>query len=603
MAVTEPPFVNRTRELIELALMNAYFIHTARQPGTNVNWRSHYFVFAAQMYGAGKTRFGIEFITETKAILAMKDAEDIYKQFCPPQYVMVLPQLLSIVQEFAMNASGMKYFDVGTRTTFQEFLSSSQFPTESKLNSENFPTYILKECESAQAPLFWHFDEIGHFDIDNLCQLRNCCFEAVKYIQPNASSFPFFLFSGRGAVYNELEQMQVVGSHWLILEPLRSEHVIQILHGSTYSGSHFDFQNNLTTEQVDDVVDCLIEWTGGPPGPLVYAIHMLQSIYPTYSPLFKSRCGLKQLFNMLVDFVSRNKRLFNELGPSTGKSDGLTDDENKVYDHFLYLSWQGKTKEKSFTLPNGKDSDTYLRSFNIFAKSVSNGVRLVCPAFVSHLMWKTRFTESFKHILEYSFEETSRIFEEVVPKVLLVWQFFQKWANSPALFPHLIPQELVSGHVKLFQWENRGPIVKKGGALSQDEIKDVASSHNRVKVKKLLPPSLLGFFYDQLEIGAMVIFGPKSSSCDIVIKLQEKLVVELEMKSGVSKKTIEEELDKSVVTASPNYKYESIFICLCTGGTSSTKSLKRRNNITFFFPTIQELEKFFGPSLLSVLSS
>lgn len=37
------PFVNRTSELVELALINAHLIHSMRAADEMENWRSHYF--------------------------------------------------------------------------------------------------------------------------------------------------------------------------------------------------------------------------------------------------------------------------------------------------------------------------------------------------------------------------------------------------------------------------------------------------------------------------------------------------------------------------------------------------------------------------------
>ena len=51
-------------------------------------------------------------------------------------------------------------------------------------------------------------------------------------------------------------------------------------------------------------------------------------------------------------------------------------------------------------------------------------------------------------------------------------------------------------------------------------------------ISKLLPPNLLGYFYDNLNIGTMVLYGDKSASCDLVVKVREKAVIEFQMKSG-----------------------------------------------------------------------
>ena len=54
VVMTETPFLNRQREIVELGLNNAHFVHRVRKTKHMHNWRSCQFVFAAQMYGAGK---------------------------------------------------------------------------------------------------------------------------------------------------------------------------------------------------------------------------------------------------------------------------------------------------------------------------------------------------------------------------------------------------------------------------------------------------------------------------------------------------------------------------------------------------------------------
>lgn len=99
-ARTRTPFVNRKRELVELALLNACFVYHARTPDAIEipnNWRNLHFVYAAQMYGAGKTRIGSEFVKQTRVLLK----EDVYHKYCPVYLKPYLPELLPILKTFS----------------------------------------------------------------------------------------------------------------------------------------------------------------------------------------------------------------------------------------------------------------------------------------------------------------------------------------------------------------------------------------------------------------------------------------------------------------------------------------------------------------------
>lgn len=123
-----------------------------------------------------------------------------------------------------------------------------------------------------------------------------------------------------------------------------------------------------------------------------------------HGELFKTAQGLKRIFMMLpVEFIDSNSELYNELGPSTWTSARLSGYEVKVYNFFLYHSWQRIVLTKSFKviLDNyPMDSASYLRYFNIFVTAVGEDqMQLVSPMLVSHLLWKEKFRDSFLDIL------------------------------------------------------------------------------------------------------------------------------------------------------------------------------------------------------------
>jgi hypothetical protein len=144
------PFVNRFREVVELAVYNASFIQSIREKGVkNIDdWRSFFFCFAAQMYGAGKTRLGQEFVNQIPVILKQ---ESLIDKYFPPDWVFYKHDLLSIIETFSHAET--KRFDLTTYSTFLDF--TGDFPNP----SNNIPTYLLSdyiiaECEKSSSDFF-----------------------------------------------------------------------------------------------------------------------------------------------------------------------------------------------------------------------------------------------------------------------------------------------------------------------------------------------------------------------------------------------------------------------------------------------------------------
>ncbi len=262
-------------------------------------------------------------------------------------------------------------------------------------------------CDVAESPFFFHFDEVGVFDVCSLQELRNDCWELVIQLAKSGDlmdNFPFFFLSGRGAAYDELgSPSSPIGSHWLILEPLESQHVKTLINESTFSNLKFEFHKDLIENEYNMVADCLVHWTGGAPRPLLYTTHMLEALHHLHGHHYKSMDGLKRMFRSLVEFIYKEQRLLNELGPvSTAK---LTEVSQVVYDYFCFSSYQKTLFEKCFSLPwdSGKKASTYLRSFNIFATVRSGGkIQLIAPAFVTSIVHKkeTSFINTFWKVVK-----------------------------------------------------------------------------------------------------------------------------------------------------------------------------------------------------------
>ncbi len=106
--MTKTPFVNREREIVELALTNAYFIHQIQTCGAK-NIHSWRYLFAAQMYGAGKTRIGIEFMGQVASLLK-ENKNEVFKKYCRKVWLQDLPELLLILEKFCRG--DIRYFDL-----------------------------------------------------------------------------------------------------------------------------------------------------------------------------------------------------------------------------------------------------------------------------------------------------------------------------------------------------------------------------------------------------------------------------------------------------------------------------------------------------------
>ncbi len=608
---TLTPFVNRRREITELALHNAFFIHRFRELGAkNIRNFIHFnFVYAAQMYGAGKTRIGDEFVNQIGVLL---EQENAFHEYCPGNLKYYLPELLAILKEFS--GARTKWYDLNE----MDFAGFVKDTVPNSYNSEDTGTghgitlsnFLVKECVSADAPIFFHFDEVGNFNVDDLRSLRYSCLRTIRKLDSYSlkTSFPFFFFSGRGAAYSELNSSgSIVGSHWLILEPLKRSHVTKVMNESTLHGKYFQFHKHLPEVELNFLVDSLIEWTGGAPRPLLFACHMLEALHGTHGEKYKTSEGLKNIFNMLVKFISEDSELESQLGPVSRRGGmELEEVEQKAYDYFIFQSWLGKTVNRTFPLSRSQTikSDTFLRSFNVFAKAVGDSrMQLVVPSFVSALLEKHGHGMSFSAIYEQAYPglvQPECAFEISLGVLALMYQKLQAIHSKPILFPKLIPEEMIPCNPVLDVWTGNGPKVSPQGKLTESQVDDIVKNKGNKEFPHQLRESMMGYFCDQLKIGAMVRFAPKSASCDTIVKVAEKFVIEFQFKSGkthIGHKSIQNEIKKSVVYKSEGYK--SLFVMLCASGGDDVSLLEEHPNITVYIPTVTELKDFFGKRFLT----
>lgn len=177
--------------------------------------------------------------------------------------------------------------------------------------------------------------------------------------------------------------------------------------------------------------------------------------------------------------------------------------------------------------------------------------------------------------------------------------------TTAPLFPGLFDHYAVA--VKLHMWKASGPQVRDDGVLTTQELDKIVEMEGEREgpVYHCLSPKLMGYFYDKLKIGHMVILGAKSASPDIVVKVGNKEVIEFQMKSGRSKIThaqIQKEIQQSVIAQCPGCGYRSTFVVICASGITFDVSKKRippLPNMDLCIPTTSELEHFFGAEVMA----
>ena len=597
--------MNREREVVEIALYNAQFVNEIRNRRAKdiTDWRYLKFVYAAQMYGAGKTRIGQEFVEKTSML------EEKFVHYCPQHLRGQLPELLPVVKEFS-SAQTVRY-DLNVRESFSAFarkcLGDSYDSKEDEIG--NFSKFLLKQCASAASPIFFHFDEVGSLDANSLRRLRNSCWDCLVCLdnqQLLQTCFPFFFFSGRDAAYDELGSSgPPIGSHWLILEPLERIHVRKVLNEATFDGSKsFQFFNNLTENQLNDLIDSVIEWTAGAPRPLLYTFHMLEVLHDVHGELYKTRDGLKEIFNVLVNIINDEDVLKANLG-AVSRRGGVELDgtERRAYEYLAFRSWLDNSINHDFTLPPTLGStkfSKFLRAFNVFAKVENNCMKFVVPRFVSSLLQKNAQEITFRSIVGFGVKPEDA-FETSFSALCLMYQYFQENSPKPVLFPWLIPEhENCNRAISLQPWKKNGPKLNDKGRLTIADVEEIVKCKGKY-TRHQLKLDYFEHFCDLLKIGAMVKFAPMSQSCDTIVKVAENYVIEFQFKSGkteIPTSVINKETAKSVVYHSS--KYKSVFVMLCASGIVHDHPIKEHPNIKLYVPTIEQLKFFYGEKLLSV---
>jgi len=290
----------------------------------------------------------------------LKESPEAFTKYAPRR---ATANLKKILETFSSGKPRYKLFDCRNLETFADLVKTTLGSGATLLD---FSDYIIREC-SGNSPVMFHFDELGIFPADDLRQLRNACLRALASFDDERlkESPPFFFFSGREAAYNELGSLvSPIGSHWLILEPMETDHVLKIIADSTTLDTMdepaFPFVRSLDDQHRHRLAETIIKWTAGAPRPLLYALHMLELSAKDFGDLYKSEQVLRQMFGLIVDYVKRDPELVTELGPVAPRCKELSRDEEMAYDYLCLLSWLGKSVDVESELNHlEKQLETY----------------------------------------------------------------------------------------------------------------------------------------------------------------------------------------------------------------------------------------------------
>ena len=577
VGITQTPFVNRTRELSEIAAMNAKFVHLYR--GINSGkirnprfFQDKFFVFAAQMYGAGKTRLGEEFINELKGVLEKKQWKVLTD---------LNEEVLNVMKEFADNAVP-KYYHFNSVNSFSE--ASGIICGESLNEHRKLAIEMKKICVNENRPVFFIFDECGALSVDALRSLRQSCWNLLEIMSPDELNrcFPFFYFCGRGTAYDELDSnnSSLVGSHFLTLEPLMPDHVKDVLKRSTIKRTgefafkfHSDLQ--LTDEELNNLINAIIDWTAGAPRALLYIFSILE-LNRSLLVDIKTANGIENAYQQILRMIRNSDSLVKELVGISYRAKDLSKDELTAYFQFSVYATERVLFDDIINIvriPNAH----YLRSFNVFLeKDSGNGAscRIVVPRIVRS------FLNDMDPINEGSLDR-DRMMELIFFKIIVRSQdrnrslhlalapLFGLNESTKKVLEDFIPDNLIVSH-----WNNCGPQVKNNGKLKGPEIIKFIKKRSFDKVgTSHLSPAMLAKFLDNLPIGDSLLMKKLSASADGcadgILKLKHPVVLEIQIKNWIKSSDISDinaEIAKSVVTYDPSSGYTSVFVIVNKSG-------------------------------------
>jgi hypothetical protein len=151
---TLSPFVNRKKEMREIAFHNANFVLAFQESDcfSIMNYRAYSFCFAPQMYGAGKTRIGQELQKSLKKV----DLDEELKSFVDPADI---PKIKNIIDHFC--CGDLVRFDLMACETFSSAaericgeLCVNQADKDMQRSWEASFFSILTNVEDFQQPTF-----------------------------------------------------------------------------------------------------------------------------------------------------------------------------------------------------------------------------------------------------------------------------------------------------------------------------------------------------------------------------------------------------------------------------------------------------------------
>ena len=223
------PFVNRYDEVFELLQANIG-AHLALMNGrVVVNYRSMDVCFGAQMFGSGKTTLGENFIAALNDSNVASHFETRLSD-SNPDYVRLFHREWALAKE-----ATPLFVDIRALGEFREIprriAACAGIDNASTLG---FADTVMLAAAKQKTALFVHIDEIGNLPVSDLRKLRDgvvATWQHMNSISLAEHDMPriYFFLSGKGVSLASLGGgTSPVGSRWIILDMLQTEHVSAI---------------------------------------------------------------------------------------------------------------------------------------------------------------------------------------------------------------------------------------------------------------------------------------------------------------------------------------------------------------------------------------
>ena len=231
------PFVNRFDEVFELLQANIGVTLALTKGHDVTDYRAMRVCFGAQMFGSGKTTLGKNFVSALSDHKVMSHIEKRLSEMQDsPEYV----ERFRREWDLAKQAS-MLYVDIADARLFGQIpslVAAAAGVPDSVYNgsAQGFADILLRHTSELGTPLFVHIDEIGNLPADELRALRDSVRRVwleMNHLALTVQDMPriYFFLSGKGVSLASLGgSTSPVGTRWIVLDMLHTEHVTAIRH-------------------------------------------------------------------------------------------------------------------------------------------------------------------------------------------------------------------------------------------------------------------------------------------------------------------------------------------------------------------------------------